>query len=331
MTVKDVVLKYMMEHKGETFSGAKIASSLGVSRNSVWKAITSLREEGYKISGTTNRGYVFLSDNNNLSEYGIRRYLKDKEQFDIRVFSTLDSTNDYLKRIAADGAEEGVVAVSEEQTSGKGRLGRHFSSPKKTGIYMSILLRPKFSAEQSLSITTIAAVAVSKAIEEVTGYRTKIKWVNDIYLKERKIVGILTEASVNFEYGKLDYAVTGIGINVKYPEGGFPDEIKDIAGAIYEKDCGDDIRCQIVARVLDNFFEYYNKMPNSDHIEEYRKRSLLTGREIEFTEGGEEKCGIVKGIDDECRLIVRLPSGEMKYFSTGEVNIKKTFIERDVY
>ncbi len=331
MTVKQEVIKYMMEHKGEPFSGAKVASELGVSRNSVWKAVTSLRQEGYEISGTTNKGYVFVSENNLLSVEGIRRFVKDKDRFDIKVLPSVDSTNDYVKRLAADGGKEGVVVVSEEQTAGKGRLGRHFESPKKSGIYMSLLLRPKFSAEQSLSITTIAAVAVAKAIEDVTGYETKIKWVNDIYLRNRKIVGILTEASVNFETRGLEYAVTGIGINVKYPEGGFPDDIKYVAGAIFTEDCGDDTRCRIIGKVIEYFFEYYDKMPNSNHIEEYRKRSLLTGKSIEFTQDGQERNGIVKGIDDDCRLIVQLPDGEVRHFSTGEVSVKKTFLGRRDY
>ncbi len=330
MTVKQEVIKYMMEHKGEPFSGARIASALGVSRNSVWKAVSALRSEGYEINGTTNRGYTFISENNVLSKEGIVRFMKQKDRADVRVLQSVDSTNNYVKRLAADGEKEGVVVVSEEQTAGKGRLGRHFESPKKTGIYMSILLRPKFSAEKSLAITTIAAVAVARAIEDVTGYDTRIKWVNDIYLRGRKVVGILTEASVNFENAGLEYAVTGIGINVQYPEGGFPNEIKHIAGAIFTQECGDDTRCRIVARVLDYFFEYYDRMPNNSYIEEYRRRSLLTGREIAFTEGEVSRTGLVKGIDDECRLIVQMPDGEVRRFSTGEVSIKKTFLGRSL-
>ncbi len=326
MTVKQEVIKYMMEHKGVPFSGAKIASALGVSRNSVWKAISALRKEGYEINGTTNRGYTFISENNVLSSEGIVRFLKHKDRVEVKVLPVVDSTNDYVKRIAADGAKEGLVVVSEEQTAGKGRLGRHFESPKKTGVYMSILLRPKFSAEKSLAITTIAAVAVARAIEDITGYDTRIKWVNDIYLRGRKIVGILTEASVNFENGGLDYAVTGIGINVQYPEGGFPEEIKHIAGAIFTEECGDDTRCRLVAKVIEYFFAYYDRLPNSSYIEEYRRRSLLTGREIEFTEGDKTRTGIVRGIDDTCKLIVQMPDGEMRHFSTGEVSIKKTFL-----
>lgn len=328
MTVKQEVIKYMMEHKGEPFSGARIAAALGVSRNSVWKAVTALRGEGYEINGTTNKGYTFISSNNVLSVEGIQKFVQRKDRVDVRVLQSVDSTNNYVKRLAADGGEEGVVVVSEEQTAGKGRLGRHFESPKKTGIYMSILLRPKFSAEKSLAITTIAAVAVARAIEDVTGYDTRIKWVNDIYLRGRKVVGILTEASVNFENAGLEYAVTGIGINVQYPEGGFPEEIKHIAGAIFTEECADDTRCRIVARILDYFFDYYDRMPNNSYIEEYRRRSLLTGRDIAFTEGEVSKTGLVKGIDDECRLIVQMPDGEIRHFSTGEVSIKKTFLGR---
>ncbi|MDO4459956.1 MAG: biotin--[acetyl-CoA-carboxylase] ligase [Clostridia bacterium] len=328
MSVKDDVLKFLLENKLEAVSGEEIASSLGVSRNAIWKAIKALRTEGYEIEAATNKGYTLVSDNNTLSEQGIRKHLNGNENIDLHILPVVDSTNNYIKRLAGDGSPEGVVAISEEQTAGKGRLGRKFESPKKTGIYMSILLRPTFSAEESLSITTIAAVATAKAIETVSGFETQIKWVNDIYMRERKVSGILTEASVNFESGKLEYAVLGIGINVKYPEGGFPDEISDIAGAVFEEECGDDIRCRIIAGIIDNFFEYYRKIPNSNHIEEYRSRSLLTGREISFIQGDEEKSGIVRDIDDDCHLLVEMPDGSIKEFSTGEVNIKKTFLKR---
>ena len=329
MPVKDDVLGFLTEKKGEAVSGEGIASALGVSRGSVWKAINSLREEGFMIDAVTNKGYTLISDNNVLSAQTIKKYMSYEGFTDVIVLPTIDSTNNYLKKLAVKGAPEGTIALSEEQTAGKGRLGRRFESPKKTGIYISYLFRPRFSAEESLSITTIAAAAAARAIEDVTGRETKIKWVNDIYIDERKVCGILTEASVNFESGGLEYAVLGIGINVKYPEGGFPEEIRDIAGAIYDGECGDDIRCRIIAKLTDYVFEYYGQLPGTPHIEEYKKRSLLDGREVSFTIGDSEGSGIVRGIDDRLRLIVESADGEVRYFSAGEVNLKKSFLKRD--
>ena len=327
MSIKDSVLTFLENSRGEPISGAAIAEKLQVSRNSVWKAINQLKAEGYMIEAATNRGYTLASSNDLLSTQSIMKYITCPEPLQIQVFPTIDSTNTQAKKYAAEGEGEGTIIISEEQTAGRGRLGRVFASPKKTGIYMSILLRPKFSAQEALSITTSAAVAVAKAIESVSGKGTKIKWVNDVYIEEKKICGILTEASLNFENGGLEYAVLGIGINVKTPEGGFPEEIKDIAGAVYDYECGDDVRSKISAAVINNFFGYYRTLPDNSYIKEYRSRSLLTGREVSYTLGDTEETGIVIGIDDEARLLIKLSDGSTKVFSAGEVSLKKSFLK----
>lgn len=331
MSIKKNVFDLLSEAKGKPVSGSSMAEKLNVSRNAVWKAIDSLRADGYTIDSSTNKGYTLVSENNILSSESIKKHLKHPsgipDGIDILVLPTVDSTNNYAKKEAAKGAPEGLVIVSEEQTAGKGRLGRRFESPGKTGIYMSILLRPKFSAQESLSITTASAVAVAKAIEEISGNPAKIKWVNDVYMNEKKVCGILTEASINFETGGLEYAVSGIGINVKYPDGGFPEEISSIAGAVFDSECGDDIRCRLIAAIIDNFFELYNKLPHRAYLEEYRSRSLLTGREVDFIFEGKDESGVVTGIDDSARLLVRLADGTEKALSTGEVVIKKTFLK----
>ena len=134
----------------------------------------------------------------------------------------MDSTNTLVKHLAEQGGREGMVVIAQHQTAGKGRLGRSFYSPKGTGLYLSILLRPKFSAQEALSITTAAAVAVAEAVDQVTGKEggeAKIKWVNDVYYRYRKVCGILTEASIDFETGGLHYAVLGIGVNLTPPPG----------------------------------------------------------------------------------------------------------------
>ena len=129
-------------------------------------------------------------------------------------FEELDSTNSYLKEMAAKGAQEGTIIIANRQSAGRGRLGRSFFSPEEKGIYMSILLRPDISLERAVLITSMAAVAVAEAIEQVSGIQTKIKWVNDIFLNKKKVCGILTEAGIDAETGTLEYAVLGIGVNV---------------------------------------------------------------------------------------------------------------------
>ncbi len=258
----------------------------------------------------------------------IEKYLSYSGPTDIRCFELIDSTNTALKAESAKGAMEGTVIIADAQTAGKGRLGRRFESPEGTGIYMSILLRPKFPPEEALKITTGAAVAIAKAIEEVSGEESKIKWVNDIYMRERKVCGILAESSLNPE--GFDYVVLGIGINVKAPEGGFPQEIKDIAGAVFEDEVPENARERIAALVIDNFFGFYEQMPGDEYIDEYRARSLLTGREVTYISNltGLEESGVAVDVDRDCHLLVKLPDGTIKAFSTGEVNLKKTFLKR---
>ena len=155
--------------------------------------------------------------------------LTNKYGLDIIEKDSVTSTNTELIEMAKNGAKEGTVLIASEQTAGKGRTGKSFYSPEGSGVYLSILLRPDFKPEDALFLTTIAAVATAKAIESVSDKEAKIKWVNDVYLDNKKVCGILTESALSSDMEKLDYAVVGIGINLCPPEGGFPDDIKNIA------------------------------------------------------------------------------------------------------
>ena len=195
MSVADKVLE-LLENANHPFSGEEMAQQLGITRNSVWKAVGKLKEQGYEIEAATNRGYRLVSEKNVLTPQGVRRLLTGPaRRCAIDVQDSVTSTNTLLKQIAEHGGAEGMVLIAHQQTQGKGRLGRAFFSPKGTGLYLSVLLRPRFSAEEALSITTAAAVAAAQAIDAVTGEHAQIKWVNDVYLRGRKVCGILTEAA----------------------------------------------------------------------------------------------------------------------------------------
>lgn len=328
MNGTEQILELLEEAEGP-LSGEEVAQRLGISRNSVWKAVQRLREDGYEIEAATNRGYRLVSSESALTPQGVRRLLTGPARgCAIDVRDTVTSTNTVLKAIAEQGGAEGMALIAQQQTQGKGRLGRTFLSPKGTGLYISILLRPKFSAEDSLSVTTAAAVAVAEAIDSITGRHAMIKWVNDVYLQGRKVCGILTEASVDFENGGLHYAIVGIGVNIQEPPGGFAPEIRDVAGALYQGEVPSGVRVRLAAEILNRFFGFYEHLTQRTFMEAYRQRSLLTGIEVTFTQGDMVHEGLVLGVDDEARLQVRLPSGEEKLFSAGEVNIKKDFLER---
>ena len=322
MSVKDEVLKELENNKGDYISGGQLADNLGVSRNSVWKAIKALEKSGYEINAIPNKGYCLAEKNDILSSYSIKQHLKNPH-LDISVFSSVTSTNTILKEMAEQGAKESTVIIAEEQTAGRGRTGKQFYSPKGTGIYISILLRPDIPAEESLFLTTSAAVATARAIEDVSDKRALIKWVNDIYLEDKKTCGILTEGAFNVETGKLDYAIVGIGINVCIPDGGFPDDIKDIATAIFDKQT-DSInkRSILIANLLDYFMEYYKDFKSKSYVKEYIERSMIIGKTITVIEGSKTSIAKAIDIDKNCRLKVQFEDGTTKWLSSGEVSTK---------
>ena len=255
----------------------------------------------------------------------VKEYLKTDFPVQLDVQREVTSTNTILKELAEQDMPEGFVLIAQSQTAGRGRLGRSFHSPVGTGLYFSVLLRPTCSAERSLFITTSAAVAVCRAIENLTDKKPLIKWVNDIYLDEKKICGILTEASIDFETKGLKWAVLGIGINLAEPDGGFPEDIRNIAGSLFTEKCDAQTCAQLAAGILDEFFALYKEIDSGAFVEDYRKRSFLTGREIVFSMGNETYTGVVTGVSDEAHLLVRLESGEERAFSAGEVQIHKGF------
>ncbi|MBP5268000.1 MAG: biotin--[acetyl-CoA-carboxylase] ligase [Ruminococcus sp.] len=321
MAVKNELIKLFEQNRGRYLSGEEIADSLGCTRGAVWKAVKKLQSEGYDISAVTNRGYR-LDSADMLSAAGIEKYLTDNSGISLTVYKETDSTNTRLRELATEGAPEGTAVIAGMQTGGKGRLGRKFFSPSDTGLYMSILLRPEMTAADAVRITTAAAVAVADAVEKISGRKADIKWVNDVYIDGRKICGILTEAAFSLENGGLDYAVCGIGINVYEPEGGFPEDIKDIAGAVLDTPA-DDVRNRLAALVLENFMNYYNKLSENSFLQGYQSRLMWRGEDINLIRGSEITPAKLIDADEKCRLIVKYEDGTEDTISSGEISIRK--------
>ncbi len=322
MSVKERLLPLLTDRGEDYLSGEDAAKLLGVSRNAVWKAVSALKEEGYNIEAVTNRGYRLKDSGDVLSSAEIEKNLTFlKGRLNIEVKKTVTSTNALLKEKAAAGAPEGTVLIALSQTAGRGRFTRKFFSPSDSGIYMSILLRPRISAENAALITTAAAVAVAEAAEKLSGGKTAIKWVNDVLIDGKKICGILTEASLNIESGELDYAVLGIGLNVYEPEKGFPDEIKNIAGAIL-KERGSGNKSRLAAAVLESFFKYYKDISERRYLKAYRERCIVLGKQISVMSQDGSRSAYALDIDENCRLRVKYPDGKEELLSSGEVSIK---------
>ena len=237
----------------------------------------------------------------------ISSYLKSQGAFRVETRETVGSTNTVLREIAASGAPEGFVLAAEEQTAGKGRLGRSFYSPGGRGVYFSLLLRPDFAASDVKLITPAAAVAAAQGIDEVFGVRVGIKWVNDLLVNGKKVCGILTESALVAGSDVVEYAILGIGINVFAPAAGFPEDIRGVATALVgEGAVNGDKRCRLIAAVLDKFRHYYRKLPDREFLDEYRARSVVIGRDVDvLSANGSHRPARALAIDDECRLVVR--------------------------
>ena len=229
-----------------------------------------------------------------------------------------ESTNKYAKELAKKGYPEFTVVIADRQTGGYGRMGRSFHSPDSSGLYMSIVLRPDISPEKSLYITTAAAVSVSRAIEEISDKKTGIKWVNDIFIDSKKVCGILTESG--FNGNTLDYAILGIGVNIYTPSEGFPDDIRAIAGSVFDKPTA--IRDTLAKRIIEIFTKYYDNLEAKEFLAYYRSKSIVTGNEIRVIKADTSYTAKALLIDDEFRLIVRDENNNVTALDSGEISVR---------
>ena len=313
MALKEEVLKYLSDNSSEYISGEELAHSLGKSRTAVWKAIKSLQADGYRIDAVTNRGYMLDAGNDILNAQEIKKSLS----FDCRVeyYKTLDSTNNVAKRIIAEGEDDVLLVVGEEQTAGRGRQGKSFYSPGGTGIYMSLVVHPMIELQNAVTATTAAAVAVCRAIESLTDKKPMIKWVNDVYLDGKKICGILTEAVTDFETQTVSSIIIGIGINLTTKD--FPRDVQNAS-------ClnADVKRAELIGAVANEL----NRIVNSGYgefLEYYRAHSLVVGEDIVFIKNGVSTSARAVGIDDFGGLEVELADGTHYTLRSGEITVRK--------
>ena len=322
MTTKDQVLQSLTDHPDQYVSGGELARRLRLSRNAVWKAVEQLRKEGYPIDSQPRKGHRLSSGGDVLSEGGIRKYLRHPE-LEIRVFPVISSTNTVLKQLAADGAPAGLALVAAEQTAGRGRMGRSFYSPAGSGLYLSLLLRPELEVADATRLTACAAVAVAETLESLADVHPGIKWVNDLLIGEKKVCGILTEAGLDCEAGRLSYLIVGIGINTRIPPGDFPEELRTIAGAVFGDAPIPDLRNRLAAGVLDRLFAYAAAPDDPEIYAAYRRRSTVLGKPIRILAPGKEpQPATAVDLAPDYALRVRLPDGSEQLLRSGEISIR---------
>lgn len=245
-----------------------------------------------------------------------------KKLFDYTVYEydTLESTNTLLFERGKEGEKDKTVIVARYQTGGRGRRGKSFFSPEGTGVYMSILTRKAISLDKLSYLTPAVAVAVSRAIEGISDKKCDIKWVNDIFIDSKKVAGILTETKCDFEKGRLDFAVIGIGVNLFKPTNDFPDEIKNIATSVFDER-NEELRSKLIEKIIFEFDLVLENFDPDSFMDEYRSKSLLDGKKIVIISDGEEKEATALYIDRLARLVVKTKEGEIA-LSSGEVSIR---------
>ena len=321
-SMKDRILQMLRENEG-FLSGQEICKRLSVSRTAVWKGISQLREEGYRIEAVNNKGYRLLETPDVMYEQELKSILHTK-WFGSRIlyFDSVDSTNNELKRQAEKQVCHGMVAVAEEQTAGRGRRGHNWVSPPGTGIWISFLLTPDIAPDKASMLTLVAALAVSKAIHEVTGLKAEIKWPNDIVVNKKKVCGMLTELSA--EMTRINYVVIGIGINVNTTE--FSEDIKDMATSLY-LEAGKRVNRAAVIEAMGRYFEqYYDEFIEAGDLspltQEYNELLVNAGKQVKVIAQDDEMQYRAVGINAEGELIVEDVHGTRSTIRSGEVSVR---------
>lgn len=320
--MKNKILK-RLKNSDDFVSGEKISQEFNMTRSGIWKYINMLKEEGYIIESIPRKGYRIISSpdiltlqeiENNLSTEFIGR--------NIYYYDTMDSTNKEAKRIASL-EDEGTIVISEEQTDGKGRLGRNWVSPKGKGIWMSIILKPDVEPVKVGAITLLGAASVFKGLKKMN-IVSEIKWPNDILISEKKVCGILTEMSA--ELNMINHLIMGIGINVNLDEVDIPDELKEKATSIKIEQKKEIDRKLLLANILNEFEKLYIAFKDdgnvSKAIEICRENSVSIGREVRVIRGREERIGKALDINDRGELIVEFDDGKTESIFAGEVSVR---------
>lgn len=319
--MKSEILKMLRETEGYV-SGQELCNKFGVSRTAVWKAINQLKEAGYEIEAVQNKGYHLLSVPDVMDAVELESIRATEwAGCEIYYYDSIDSTNTKAKELAEEGHPAGTLVVADQQVAGKGRRGRSWESPHGTGIFMTLVLKPDINPNNASMLTLVAAMATAEAISRVTGEEAKIKWPNDIVVGGKKICGILTEMSAQFDY--INHIVIGIGINVHNEE--FPEEIREMAGSLYLA-CGKRFhRADLIEAFLEEFEKYYAVYLETEDMQglyaEYNQMLVNMGRQVKVLDPKEPFEGKAMGITKKGELIVDTWESR-KLVSSGEVSVR---------
>eukprot|EP00831_Metopus_contortus_P050932 TRINITY_DN4279_c0_g1_i1.p1 TRINITY_DN4279_c0_g1~~TRINITY_DN4279_c0_g1_i1.p1 ORF type:complete len:386 (-),score=45.94 TRINITY_DN4279_c0_g1_i1:451-1608(-) len=318
--MEDKILN-LLQNTDNYISGEYLSSNLNVSRTAIWKHINNLKKKGYVIEGISNRGYKLISSPDLLTQSQILKYKKTKYLAKTIIhFDTINSTNYKAKELANNGATDGTLIISEEQSGSSGRLGRKWTSPKG-GIWSTLILRPNIPPIEAPKITQIAAAAVFKALEDLN-IKTTIKWPNDIHINGKKLCGILAEMKGDMD--TVDYLVVGTGINVNIDKDFFPKEVCDIATSLKIEFNKEFDRAQIISSYLNHFEELYmdflNELNLKKTIDICRANSNIFGKKAKLITYNNEEIVTCISVSDSGNLIVKDSNGIEKTVISGEIS-----------
>ena len=323
--MKQKLLELLQSTEG-FLSGQELSDHLNVSRTAVWKVMKSLEEDGYEIEAVRNKGYSLKKEPDILTKESCASRINTKWLGkNLVVYDVTDSTNTRLKLAGEQGAPNGSVAVANAQEAGKGRLGRHWETPKGSALAFSMLLRPQIQPENASMLTLVAALAVSRAIDEFAGIKTQIKWPNDVVWEGKKICGILVEMSA--EMNAIHYLVIGCGINANMTE--FQEELKEKAISLRMITGAEVDRAQIIQRSLEWLEKYYQKFEETSDMsglmEEYNQMLVNRGSEVCVLDPCGEYRGKALGINDAGELRVEKEDGTTENVYAGEVSVRGVY------
>ena len=304
-------------------SGQDLCEQLSVSRTAVWKQIQRLEAEGYQIEAVPRKGYRIIGWPDTIAADEVRSRLKTRRIGQtVRSFASLDSTNQYAKKAGEENEPEGLLVIADEQTAGKGRSGRRWTTPPGTTVAMTLLLRPKIAPEHISMVTLVMGMAIAKACRDLYGVDARIKWPNDIVVSGRKLSGTLTEMSA--EMAAVNYIVIGVGINANLRE--FPEEIAQTATSL-ALELGRDVnRAELIAAVLDRFEQDYERFLETEDMsllkDAYNEMLVNAGRSVKVLEPGKEYTGTALGINELGQLKVRREDETIEKVYAGEVSVR---------
>ncbi len=325
---KDKILNHLRSSQSGFLSGEELARKTGVSRTMVWKHIKSLERDGFVIQAVPSQGYRIVFSPDILRECDVKQGLKTKTVGrDLVLLPKVDSTNILAMDLASKGRPEGTVVVAETQSSGKGRLGRTWISPKGN-LYLSVILRPMIPVHKAPLITMMGAVAVASAIRTICKVTAAIKWPNDILISGKKVSGLLTEMSA--EQDRIRYIVLGIGIDANMDLKVLPPEVRALSTSL-AAEAGERINRTLLFQELLRSIErwYFVFLTNpADILREWQKLNMTVGSRIRVTGAGEDLEGLAQGIDDDGRLLIRLDDDSVRFVTAGDVSIMKAGTDR---